>query len=157
MNRKLIRAGAAIAAAASLAGTALAGADDYAFEPVQAEVRKGDDALVSVRLRHKATGRPVTDAVIIRTRIDMAPDGMAEMASPLTAVPSDEPGGTKGRYRDNRVKYFFEHPAELVAAGGLGVAFGVGAPNQTDITTDGGQFARAVTSYYASPFAIDQP
>ena len=92
MNRKLIRAGAAIAAAASLAGTALAGADDYAFEPVQAEVRKGDDALVSVRLRHKATGRPVTDAVIIRTRIDMAPDGMAEMASPLTAVPSDEPG-----------------------------------------------------------------
>ena len=63
-----------------------------AFEPVQAEVRKGDDALVSVRLRHKATGKPVTDAVIIRTRIDMAPDGMAEMAPPLTAVPSDEPG-----------------------------------------------------------------
>ena len=92
MNRKLIRAGAALAAAASLAGAALAGADDYAFEPVQAQVRKGDDAVVSVRLRHKATGKPVTDAVIIRTRIDMAPDGMAEMASPLTAVPSDEPG-----------------------------------------------------------------
>jgi len=31
--------------------------------------------------------RPVTDAVIIQTRIDMGPDGMGEMASPLTAVP----------------------------------------------------------------------
>ena len=38
MNRKLMRASTAIAAAASLAGSALAGADDYAFEPVHAAV-----------------------------------------------------------------------------------------------------------------------
>jgi hypothetical protein len=57
-----------------------------------AEVKKGDDAVVSVRLKHKVTGKPVTDAVIIQTRIDMGPDGMGEMASPLTAVPSNEPG-----------------------------------------------------------------
>ena len=45
-----------------------------------------------MRLKYKATGKPITDAVIVQSRIDMAPDGMAEMASPLTPVPSDEPG-----------------------------------------------------------------
>src|SRR2546427_116095 len=92
MIRKLVLAGAAFAVAAGVAGTAFAGANDYAFEPVKAEVKKGDDAVVSVRLKHKATGKPVTDAVIIQTRIDMGPDGMGEMASPLSAVPSSEPG-----------------------------------------------------------------
>jgi hypothetical protein len=41
---------------------------------------------------HKPTGKAVPDAVIIQARIDMAPDGMAEMASPLTRLPSPEPG-----------------------------------------------------------------
>jgi hypothetical protein len=79
-------------AAISLSGSAFAGANDYVFEPVKAEVKKGDDVVVSVRLKHKATGKPVTDAVIVQTRIDMSPDAMGEMASPLTAVPSNEPG-----------------------------------------------------------------
>jgi YtkA-like len=92
MNRKLSCAGIAVAIAMSLSGAAFAGASDYVFEPVKAEVKKGDDAVVSVRLKHKATGKPVTDAVIIQTRIDMGPDGMGEMASPLTAVPGNEPG-----------------------------------------------------------------
>jgi YtkA-like len=83
---------AAFLAAISLSGTAFAGANDYVFEPVKAEVKKGDDVVVSVRLKHKATGKPVTDAVIVQTRIDMSPDAMAEMASPLTPVPSNEPG-----------------------------------------------------------------
>src|SRR5207247_573985 len=47
--------------------------------------------IVSVRLKHKATGKPVTDAVIVQTRIDMSPDAMGEMASPLTPVPRNEP------------------------------------------------------------------
>jgi hypothetical protein len=34
----------------------------------------------------------VTDAVVVTTRIDMAPDGMASMAAPLTPLPSPEPG-----------------------------------------------------------------
>lgn len=72
-------------------------------------------------------------------------------------VPSDEPGGTAKKYRDNRVKYFFEHPDELALAGGFGMAFGTGAANQTDVTTDDGQFANAVTKYYASPTAITSP
>ena len=62
------------------------------FEPVNAEVKKGDDVIVSVRLKHKPTGKPVADAIIVQKRIDMAPDAMAEMASPLTAVSSTEPG-----------------------------------------------------------------
>jgi hypothetical protein len=92
MNPNLFVATIAFAVAVGLSGAAFAAANDYAFEPIKAEVKKGDDAVVSVRLKHKATGKPVIDAVIIQTRIDMGPDGMAEMASPLTAVPSTEPG-----------------------------------------------------------------
>jgi hypothetical protein len=92
MLRTFILTGAAVAVAVSLNPTAFAGANDYVFEPVKAEVKKGDDVVVSVRLKHKATGKPVTGAVIVQTRIDMSPDAMGEMASPLTPVPSSEPG-----------------------------------------------------------------
>lgn len=92
MNRKLLWAGAAFAVAVSLNAAAFAAADDYAFEPVKAEITKGDGVVVSVRLKHKSSGKPVIDAVIVQTRIDMAPDGMAEMVSPLTSLPSSEPG-----------------------------------------------------------------
>lgn len=89
MNSKFI---VAAAIATAVAGNAFAGANDYVFEPVKAEVKKGDNVVVAVRLKHKATGMPVTDAVIIQTRIDMAPDNMADMTSPLTPVPSNETG-----------------------------------------------------------------
>ena len=92
MNRKLSFACIALAAAVSLTGPAFAGANDYVFEPVKAEVKKGDGVVVAVRLKNKTTGKPVTDAVIAQSRIDMGPDGMAEMASPLAPVPSSEPG-----------------------------------------------------------------
>jgi hypothetical protein len=93
MKPRTTFAAAVLAAALGLTTTtAFAGANDYAFEPVKAEVKKGDDAVVAVRLKHQATGKPVTDAVIFTTRIDMSPDAMGEMASPLTPVPSDEPG-----------------------------------------------------------------
>jgi hypothetical protein len=80
------------AIAVAFSGSAFAGAGDYAFEPVKPELRKGDDVTVAVRLVHKPTGKPVTDAVIVQTRIDMAPEGMTEMASPVEALPSTEPG-----------------------------------------------------------------
>jgi hypothetical protein len=53
---------------------------------------KGDDVTVAVRLVHKPTGKPIGDAVIFRTRIDMGPDGMAEMVSPVTPLPAKDPG-----------------------------------------------------------------
>ena len=84
---------AALAAMMSLAGSAaFAAASDYAFEPVNAELKKGDDVTVAVRLTNKATGKPVVNAVIFRTRVDMALDGMAEMESPVTPLPVKDPG-----------------------------------------------------------------
>jgi hypothetical protein len=84
---------AMLAVAVSLtSGAAMAAASDYAFEPVAAEMKKGDDVTVAVRLVHKPTGKPVAGAVIIRTRVDMAPDGMADMQSPVSPLPAGEPG-----------------------------------------------------------------
>jgi hypothetical protein len=65
-------------------------------------------------------------------------------------VPSDTPGGSPGRYRDNRVRYLFAHVNEFVQAGGVGAVFGVGAINQTTINSDGGQFRSAVGTYFAN-------
>jgi len=93
MTRKFALAGVAMAAALGMnVAAAFAGANDYAFEPVKSEIKKGNDVIVSVRLKHKTTGKPVTDAVIVQSRIDMAPDGMAEMAAPLSPVQTNEPG-----------------------------------------------------------------
>ena len=66
----------------------------------------------------------------------------------------DAPGGTPGKYRDNRVKYLFSHVDEFADAGGIGAAFGVGAGNQTYVSTDGGQFKNAVTKYFEKPTKI---
>jgi len=91
-NRKHVLAAAAILLGVGLNVGALGGANDYVFEPVNAQVKKGDDVIVSVRLKHKPTGKVVADAVIVQTRIDMSLDAMGEMASPITPVPSAEPG-----------------------------------------------------------------
>ena len=84
---------AALAATLSLAASAaMAGAGDYTFEPIKAEMKKGEDVTLAVRLTNKQTGKPVPDAVIFKTRVDMAPDGMAEMESAVAPLPSKEPG-----------------------------------------------------------------
>lgn len=90
-----VRKSAVFAALIALvyAGTSTAFADikDYEFRLVQKEIKKGD-ATVAVRLVNKKTGKPVTGAVIMAKRIDMAPEGMATMTAPLEAQPSTEPG-----------------------------------------------------------------
>ena len=68
-----------------------AGVQDYEFQLVQNEAKKGD-AIVVVRLVNKRTGKAVSDAVIAAKRIDMAPDGMADMAGRIEQLPSTEPG-----------------------------------------------------------------
>src|SRR5262245_284143 len=65
---------------------------DYEFQLVQSEIKKGDGAIVAVRLVNKKTGKAVPDAVIFAKRIDMAPDGMASMQETLDPQPSTEPG-----------------------------------------------------------------
>ena len=92
---KIARRTAAFAAAITLFGfaasPAFADVKDYEFQLVQSEAKKGD-ATIAVRLVNKKTGKTVPDAVIIAKRIDMAPDGMAEMATKIDQVPSTEPG-----------------------------------------------------------------
>lgn len=63
-------------------------------------------------------------------------------------VPSDRPGGSPRHYRDNRVRYVFSHVEEFVAAGGVGACFGAGRGDQTDASTDGGQFERFIDAYF---------
>lgn len=92
MNTKFLFVCAFAVAMSLTSAASLAAAVDYAFEPVAAQLKKGDDVIVAVRLLHKPSGKPVTDAVIVRTRVDMAPDGMADMESPVAALPVSEPG-----------------------------------------------------------------
>ncbi|RTM09242.1 MAG: heavy metal RND transporter [Hyphomicrobiales bacterium] len=72
--------------------TARAGIDDYEFQLVQNAIKKGDAAIVAVRLVDKRSGKVVPDAVIFAQRVDMAPDGMEMMTSPIEPLPSTEPG-----------------------------------------------------------------
>src|SRR6266446_2233877 len=86
MYRKFALAGAVLAAAVSLTSTGFAGANDYAFEPVKAEVKKGNGVTLTVRLVHQPTGKPVSDVVIFSPRIDMSPEGMETMTASSTPV-----------------------------------------------------------------------
>jgi len=76
----------------SASSSAWAGIGDYEFQLVQNEIKTGGDAILAVRLIDKRSGKPVRDVVIIANRVDMAPDGMAEMAEPIEQLPSTEPG-----------------------------------------------------------------
>ena len=64
---------------------------DYAFELVGQEAKQGD-AILAVRLSHKSTGKPVPDAVVFASRLDMAPAGMPTMSTELEPLPATEPG-----------------------------------------------------------------
>lgn len=76
----------------STATASFAGAKDYEFQAVQTDVKQGPGAVVSVRLVDKRTGKPVSHAVIFTTRMDMAPEGMEMMTTPVEASTSTEAG-----------------------------------------------------------------
>ncbi|MCK1437060.1 FixH family protein [Bradyrhizobium sp. 15] len=91
----IARAVQAALIAAAVAGTstaALADIKDYKFELVDASVQAGPDKVITVKLVNTKTGKPVPDAVIFASRLDMAPDGMQEMATKVTPMPGTEPG-----------------------------------------------------------------
>lgn len=75
-----------------LAAPAWAGIKDYEFQLVQKDVKASDNAEIAVRLLDKRSGKPVPDAVIFASRIDMEPDGMETMTSSISPLPSTEPG-----------------------------------------------------------------
>ena len=84
-------------AAATTAIPAWAGANDYVFEAITAEVRSGAGAELAVRLVHKPDNKPVEGAVMFRTRLDMAPDGMEMMTTEVAPESATEPGVYKFR------------------------------------------------------------
>jgi hypothetical protein len=86
---------AAALIAISLAGTpklAFAAVADYEFQLIEPTIQAGPDKIVTVRLVNRSTGKPVPDAVVFASRLDMSPDGMQEMATKVTAMPGTEPG-----------------------------------------------------------------
>jgi hypothetical protein len=110
---------AAMAGATMFAPLALAGANDYVFEPLAVEIRNGAGSELAVRLVHKPTGKPVVGAVFFRTRLDMSPDSMGEMTAKHAALPSAEPGVYKFR-------------ADLTMAGGWAFKIMAKVPGETD-------------------------
>lgn len=85
--------GAILIAATLLFGVgAGAAGGDYAFEAATPKVELGDDGIVGVRLLNKASGKPVANAVIFQTRLDMSPENMGDMTGKVTPVASDQPG-----------------------------------------------------------------
>jgi hypothetical protein len=74
------------------ATVAFADVKNYEFQLVEPTIKAGPDKTITVKLVDKKTGKFVPDAVIFATRLDMAPDGMQEMATKITAMPGTEPG-----------------------------------------------------------------
>jgi YtkA-like len=79
-------------AATGFAPSAQAEIKDYDFKLVEPTLAVGKDKIVTVRLVNTKTGQPVPDAVIFATRLDMAPEGMPEMATKIVREPGGEPG-----------------------------------------------------------------
>jgi hypothetical protein len=91
----------ALASIIAISETATAAPEDYDFQLVENEIKQGHGATVTVRLLDVRTGNPVVDAVVFATRMDMQPDGMEAMTTPVEAIPSDEPGVY--RFRTNLI------------------------------------------------------
>jgi threonine dehydrogenase-like Zn-dependent dehydrogenase len=74
---------------------AVADIKDYRFELVDQTVSAGPDKIITVRLMNTKTGKPVPDAVIFASRLDMTPEGMQEMVTKIAPIPAGEPGTYK--------------------------------------------------------------
>jgi len=70
----------------------MAAAADYKLSLLSMAYPVGASAVLEVKLTDMRTDAPVEGAVIFATRMDMAPDGMATMTSPVQVLPSTEPG-----------------------------------------------------------------
>jgi hypothetical protein len=110
----------ASASVALVAASSIARADikDYEFQLVDQAVKAGPDKIITVRLINKTTGKPVPDAVIFATRLDMAPDGMQEMVTKVTPMPGTEPG-------------IYRFKATLSMAGGWQLSLGAKVQGET--------------------------
>jgi hypothetical protein len=92
MKQAAVTAAFAMAFVSGTILNAWAGASDYEFQLVSKELKAGAPAEITVRLIHKPDGKPVSEAVIFTTRLDMGPDGMEAMTTPVEKVAGGEPG-----------------------------------------------------------------
>ena len=70
--------------------------------------------------------------------------------SPNTPAVSPFTQGYEQGYKDNRADYFLTHADDIVSLGGVLLAFGAGAGDQTNPLTDGGNLVRLVNNYKQS-------
>lgn len=82
----------ALASCIVVSHAAKAAPEDFEFQLVDSELKQGDAAVLAVRLVDKRSGGLVENAVIFATRMDMAPDAMEAMTTPIELMPSSEPG-----------------------------------------------------------------
>jgi YtkA-like len=92
LNSRAVKAALIGAAVTGFSTLARADIKDYEFQLVDQTIKAGPDKTIAVRLVNKTTGKPVPDAVIFASRLDMTPDGMQEMATKLTPMSGAEPG-----------------------------------------------------------------
>src|SRR5205814_8592794 len=92
---RALRAALLCAAVTGSAGIARADIKDYEFKLIEPTVAVGKDKIVTVQLANKKTGKPMSDAVIFATRLDMAPEGVRDIATMVAR----EPGGEHGSHR----------------------------------------------------------
>ncbi|GHE77083.1 hypothetical protein GCM10019059_40290 [Camelimonas fluminis] len=97
---------------------AVADIKNYEFQLTQHEFKQGNGVVITVKLIDKRSGKPVPDAVIFAKRIDMEPEGMATMASPVQLLPASETGA-----------YSFK--TDLVMEGGWRLSLGAKVQGET--------------------------
>lgn len=64
----------------------------YTFSTPTTEIAMDGEPTIDVRIVRASDNALVENAVVFETRFDMAPDSMGEMAAPVTAQGSPEPG-----------------------------------------------------------------
>lgn len=91
---KLGKVGGLLAAAVLVGVSANAWADpkDYVFVPVAGHVQPSSAAPIAVRLIHTPTKKPVTDAIIVQSRLEMPMQGMAPMVGKVAPKGADGQG-----------------------------------------------------------------
>ena len=92
MNRNYVFA-SATAFACSLVFAALpsfAAATDYRFELVDKPQPADGKDVVKIQIVHTTDGKPVPDAVIFKTTVDMGPAGMPTMPAVVKALPAKD-------------------------------------------------------------------
>lgn len=92
MSYNRIMAATLVAAALFTSTPIWAAAADYRFELDGQPTKSGMAMVIKIRLVHVPDGKSVSGALIVQTKFDMGPDGMADMGVPAKALPGSEGG-----------------------------------------------------------------